>query len=357
MSQKPEHFELPEKIESLMASLSKLYSQKGRAVEQQIIVNSKIEIREGWEPPNWNEETYGHALHLKIPDSIFFNIVDNKPAYEERIRIALNKLHNVENEYIARVGLELNARFDTDWRQSSGLQIPQEKHVAPDAEKRIWGTGLFRVFLTHKAEEKEKVGQLKKELATYGISGFVAHEDIEPTKEWQDEIENALFTMDAMVALMTKDFHDSDWTDQEIGCAFGRGIRVIPVRMGCDPYGFIAKYQAVSASWGDASKAIVKVLIENDEMKDAYIKAVERCGGYDNANRIATVLPFIKNLSDVQVKKLIEAHNGNSQIYSSYGFDGSQPSKFGPGLVEHLKRITGKKFSCFRNNQIVVSND
>ncbi len=29
--------------------------------------------------------------------------------------------------------------------------------------------------------------------------------------------------MDALAALLTTDFHDSNWTDQEVGFAIGRG--------------------------------------------------------------------------------------------------------------------------------------
>ena len=59
------------------------------------------------------------------------------------------------------------------------------------------------------------------------------------------EIEKALFSMHALLPLLTDGFHDSNWTDQEIGIAVGRGVPVISVKLGTDPYGFIAKYQAV----------------------------------------------------------------------------------------------------------------
>jgi hypothetical protein len=41
--------------------------------------------------------------------------------------------------------------------------------------------------------------RLKECLGAYGITGFVAHEDIEPSRVWQTEIERALFAMDALV--------------------------------------------------------------------------------------------------------------------------------------------------------------
>ena len=98
-----------------------------------------------------------------------------------------------------------------------------------------------------------------------------------PQKAWQDEIENALFSMDAFVALMTPEFHDSLWTDQEVGVAIGRGVPIIAIKLGTNPYGFIGKFQALSCSWNNAAKEIVKILVKHDRMIDSFINAVENC--------------------------------------------------------------------------------
>ncbi|SRR6266487_2747801 len=47
---------------------------------------------------------------------------------------------------------------------------------------------------------------------------------------------------------MTPDFHQSLWTDQEVGFCVGRAVLIIPIKMGLDPYGFIGKYQAVQGA-------------------------------------------------------------------------------------------------------------
>jgi hypothetical protein len=52
--------------------------------------------------------------------------------------------------------------------------------------------------------------------------------------------------MDGFVALLTTEFHDSDWTDQEVGYALARRVPIISVRMGRDPYGFLGKFQAAN---------------------------------------------------------------------------------------------------------------
>ena len=101
------------------------------------------------------------------------------------------------------------------------------------------------VFLTHVSKIKEKTSQLKVALADYGMHGFVAHEDIEPTKEWQDEIEAGLASMDALVASLSPGFNESKWCDQEVGVAIGRRVPIVPVRIDLDPYGLFGKYQAI----------------------------------------------------------------------------------------------------------------
>ena len=111
---------------------------------------------------------------------------------------------------------------------------------------RNWqGTTDFRIFISHISNDKDKATRLKVCLSDHAISGFVAHEDIHPTLEWQVEIERALHSMDAFLAIHTVGFSKSMWTQQEIGFAVGRGTKVISLRMGEDPTGFISKRQAL----------------------------------------------------------------------------------------------------------------
>lgn len=105
-------------------------------------------------------------------------------------------------------------------------------------------TKLFRLFISHISKDKDKATRLKECLAPYGIAGFVAHEDIHPTLKWQGEIERALRTMDAFIAVLTKGFSGSVWTQQEIGFAVCRGVKVISFKMGEDPTGFLGQEQA-----------------------------------------------------------------------------------------------------------------
>ena len=337
-------YELPKNIEHYLATLSKLYGQEGHKQLQEIIVNSQVRVHEGWSYDGWNGGTHGHALYLTVPEVIYLNWVKQREDIQKQIREDINKIHNIQNEFIDDVFIEMEIVEEQDWRKESGLLLTCQRIILPEIEDRIWGKDAYRVFLSHKAKVKKETALLKKKLNLFGVSGFVAHEDIHPTKEWQNEIENALFSMDAFVALMTEGFHDSLWTDQEVGVAFGRGVPIIAVKLGKDPYGFIGKFQALSCSWDDAAKEIVKILVKRNRMLNAYIKAVPACDRFDDGNTLSEILPFIDNLSDQQVSLLISAFNENGQVRESFGFNGKRPSSFGGGLPFHLNRLTGKTY-------------
>ena len=272
---------------------------------------------------------------------------------QSKIREGLNKIHDIQNEFIDEVFFEMEVPDDHDWRKDSGLLISRNRVVPDPVASRIWDKDCFRVFLSHKAEVKKETSVLKEELRLYGVSCFVAHEDIHPTKEWQNEIENALHTMDSFVALLTDAFHDSLWTDQEVGFAFGRGVPIISVKLGKDPYGFIGKFQALSCTWEQASTEIAKILIKKEPMVNAYISSIQNCSNYDSANKLAELLPFLDRLSEPQIEKLVKAFNENSQVHASYGFNGKNPRYYGDGLVYHLRRITNSDFKLSSRGKII----
>lgn len=138
---------------------------------------------------------------------------------------------------------------------------------------------------------------LRGALAEYGISAFVAHEDIEPTREWQDEIELALSTMDAMLAVLSPGFKESNWTDQEVGFAVGRKIPIVALRLGLDPYGFIARYQAVQVKGekvGAVAQEIFTILMRkptlSEKLLSVMIEIFARSSSFQNARDNMTTL-------------------------------------------------------------------
>ena len=147
--------------------------------------------------------------------------------------------------------------------------------VTTTDESSLWKLGYYRMFISHLTKDKEAASNLKTFLFDYGITGFVAHEDIEPTKEWQDEIEKGLATMDVLCAIVSPGFKESNWCDQEIGFALGRKCFIIPIRKGADPYGFIGKYQGIQSKGKKArkiSEEIFNIICKNELSKNRYTK-------------------------------------------------------------------------------------
>jgi len=120
---------------------------------------------------------------------------------------------------------------------------------------------MLRVFVTHLAAHRDFAADLQQAFFRFGISCFVAHNDIEPTAEWQREIETALATCEGLVGLLHPGFHVSNWTDQKIGFAMGRGVPVFTVRLRQDPYGFIGRFQAFNGN-GKQSSALAKEIFD-----------------------------------------------------------------------------------------------
>ena len=336
---------LPQEIDRYLAALSKFYAQEGKRSLQELIVNATVRVHEEWESgTDFGESWTQHALYLMLPDAVFLRIVKQKDKLREQIKTDLNNLHNVRGESIGPVFLEMDAPAgQTDWRSESGL-LATKRDVPKSAVKRLWPEGSFRVFMSHKTEVKKKVADLKERLARFGVASFVAHEDIQPTREWREEIENALASMDVFVALLTDKFHESDWTDQEVGYALARGVPMVAVKLGRDPYGFIGKFQALTSTWDNAHKALIPLLMKNDRMVSAYIGALRECGSFDEGNELAIALPAIENLSESQADEMVAAYNDNSQLSGSFGFNGTRPTLYGKGLVFYLNKLSDRTF-------------
>ena len=193
-------------------------------------------------------------------------------------------------------------------------------------EPEFWSGGEARVFLSHLALNKFETTQLKDQLATFGVSAFVAHEDIEPTKEWQTEIESALATMDALVALLAPGFKESNWCDQEVGVAIGRQLPIISVRQGLDPYGFIGKYQAVQGAGKTASqlaKEIFDLFITNPvigpKITDGLVKNLTDSYSFERSKVLIGYIKQSNFLNSKHIAAMKEAVKNNSQVNGSWG--------------------------------------
>lgn len=202
----------------------------------------------------------------------------------------------------------------------------QHANPAEGLETPYWKDGQLRVFISHLTAHREQAAQIQEALQRHGMSGFVAHNDINPTVEWQIEIETALATCDMLVALIHPDFVKSKWCDQEIGYALGRGIPVFTVRCGEDPHGFVSRFQAFNGN-AKSPHQIAKELFEaaidhkklQEKMADVVIDLFVNSGSFASAKERIAYVERLKVWDASYSPRIKKAVKTNSQIGSSWG--------------------------------------
>ena len=189
----------------------------------------------------------------------------------------------------------------------------------------FWREGMFRLFITHLSAHKQFAAELQGHLNGLAISSFVAHNDIEPTREWQNEIETALSTCDGLVALLHPEFHQSNWTDQEIGYAMGRSISVFAVRFGQDPYGFIGRFQAFNGTnkssaqiGGELFDAFRKGKQTQQRMAEALVTMFVKSDSFKEAKTNVRYLEELTVRDSAFAIRVRSAVEHNAQISGSY---------------------------------------
>lgn len=241
-----------------------------------------------------------------------------------------NEWSGDESSYIIEMVSDADNETLSQLSAHLGYDIAYERSVV---EPDFWEAGHFRLFASHLADEKVYATNLQSELKLFHISTFVAHKDITPTREWQEEIELALNTCDALISLLTPGFHKSFWTDQEVGYAMGRGVLAVAIRLGEDPYGFISKLQAFQGqdkSEKELAREIFNALLNNKQtrrrMTHALLSRFEISYSFANAKDNMSLLEEINYWESQFEERIRKAVESNSQIKESFGVPGRSRS-------------------------------
>jgi hypothetical protein len=308
----------PKPVAEVVATLADIFRHQGRMELVELLESAHARFDEV-NYDNWNGGTYTWALRLEVPVGIFASVEPRLSDIEKDITGMLAYFSRLyPNDHLDEVTVSPIA---------AGVPAIGQRMAPSEIEvNRLWHDGRFRLFLCHVSKHKVLVSNLKDELVLRGVDAFVAHEDIEPTLEWQREIELALRSMYALAALITTDFHPSFWTDQEVGWAFGRGILVLPVRLGADPYGFAGKVQGVSGTLEQPAvlaASIVDALLVNPqthgEMRRALISAFCGATSFSMALVLYHHVVRVVDFTEEEKEALRKACTENSQVAGAYG--------------------------------------
>jgi hypothetical protein len=302
-------FPLPPKI--LLKTLNELFTHQGNEQLTSILRHAQPDISL-INSDNWNGGTDSYSLNLFIPVISFAGIqsdIDGITVLIQKNVDAITKAY--DHDFITRVVII----------PDTNVSIPSlSTRPDDDALERIWGQLGFHLFISHKAEEKKVASSIKNILAPYGVACFVAHEDIEPTQIWQNEIELALASMHAFVAIVSSDFNRSIWCQQEIGFALGRGIPIFPLAFGADPSGFISKYQSLKKMDADS---LFSILVNHNNthyaVKNALISQFEQAYSWELARQLKNKLVTIEQYDEEQLMRIEAVLANNAKVKESYG--------------------------------------
>jgi TIR domain len=193
-------------------------------------------------------------------------------------------------------------------------------------EEGTWQNGYFRLFLSHVTANKRFAGEIKTRLATRGVDLFVAHEDIQPSRKWLDQIIRALSTADALAALLTDSFCESQWTDQEVGFALCKQIPIWPLKTNQDPHGFLGQHQALLCDLDDAESTadrLYDALLADPktapQLRRGLVARLRWSTDYSTSINVSKQLTNVDGLTHDELRLLSDAVKANGQVGGAYG--------------------------------------
>lgn len=249
-----------------------------------------------------------------------------------------NQWNGTKAAYVMEMAKHASDSVLTELAQHVGYIVEAEPKAGIDPP--FWRPRMFRLFISHLSTERKRAALLQEALLPFGISAFVAHNDIEPTLEWQSQIEAALATADSLVALLHPTFHESKWTDQEIGFAMGRGLPIFAVRLGQDPYGFIGRFQAFTGK-GKSAAGLAEELFNayrkhkqtQTRMGEVLVSLFEDSDSFAEAKQRVGYLEGLEVWDSSFIPRIKNAVKANSQVSGSWHV---------PERVEKLAKKWGK---------------
>ena len=307
----------PHDAQTVVELLTEYFRHQAKAEMVALLESATAEIEHSHHD-NWNGGQEFYSLFLSVPLAVFAPLDGRVEEVQKEIASKLPTLFP-------------DADTDPHFLQSVVIkpQVAVKGRTAPKtatsaAVERIWGGGKVRVFLSHLSKHKAEVAALKNCLGVYGIAAFVAHEDVEPTLEWQREIEAALDTMHVLVAVLTPGFAESLWADQEVGYALGKGVKTIPVKAGALPHGFLGKQQAMPGDLAkpyDLARRIAALIFRDSNlqprMQDALVNALAASNSWATTDIITGLLTQCDRFSVEQVGLISKALKENSQVWAA----------------------------------------
>lgn len=194
-----------------------------------------------------------------------------------------------------------------------------------------------KIFISHAHEDRAIAGILKTCLESLGYQAFVAHDDITPSKQWMDEIINAMNECGVFVVIVSSYSNKSQWVNQEIGYAIAKNGFIVPIKIDMeDPKAMISTIQALriqlSGQRGynenegiyDNCAKQVKLLVDSHRKSiplsstDRLINELISSSSFNESTNLINQLDKVTEFSEDQIDKLLDAALLNNQVRGAF---------------------------------------
>lgn len=187
-------------------------------------------------------------------------------------------------------------------------------------------------FISYSSKQKIIGGKFKSCLENFcGYETFIAHDDILGSSIWEEEVIKAIKNADFFIPLVSKEFKESPFTDQETGIAVCLKKKIIPVKLDeINPYGFIEKYQALQYKNNINKLALtiaqIGLIYEpqssyHQKALNSIVQAFCKSISFEIANATIQILCKCNDLSPHQLTQIVKAIKTNYQIENAYGLN------------------------------------
>lgn len=188
----------------------------------------------------------------------------------------------------------------------------------------MWPIKGLKLFVSHRDAQKANLSFLATALQKYGIAAFLAHDAIVAGRDWRGELVNGLNSMDALLAYCSPEFAASDWTAQEVGFAFGKGVPVVTVLAGENPKGLLDRWQGIRGvvNSNDTARGMAEEIFETLAVSDGakgplsegLASRLKFAGSWDASGFITNKLVTLGRFSEAATATIRLAIAANDQI-------------------------------------------
>ena len=236
------------------------------------------------------------------------------------IRLKIDKKFHVNRGNVIEAPYKINPEKFDEISKTVLEQIKKENDKS--IQKSV------KVFLSYSTRNKTLIEKLMEEIENYGIETFVAQYKLRPSVEWMDMIEENLNNCDYFIPILTPEFTQSVWANQESGYAYAIKKIIIPFKTNTSSnkkdiqMGFLQKFQYAilnKQNIGKSCETIIEKICDDKDhynfIKDCLIEKFRLSEGFTESIELSNRLNKFSGYSKSQIKLLISNIESNDQIY------------------------------------------